>query len=1081
MDRLDNPLMAAQMMSHMAIGDRKLEFYAMGSCFESAVNVPKTKVMASTVIIPCSNLIEDSEEDLLDVYVKPSERESESYMYVVQGGDEPEIDDWGASEYGGGEMEEYDFRHPGTSYDSDDEDIRGDNDIFSPINTKAGQKLYALAFARGSQPDDEVATPKHAVLRAAYKLQLSVRVDDKRLALNLDCFEYKPPPADPTTDSGLPTLRRVERFDSCTGMGGRNRGMFGMDSDASDSDEDDDPSLDEIVQPRDGGSFDSDTRISLIYRATVGDFFSGRLLRYRVPLVSVVGARLVVPHDGDEDDGDDADAKVDAALVLELDTPPPADAFAARKVCSSLHKENRFATVDDWTPYKVASRASRVYIYGALDELRQLAAHLATISAQFAGLVAPPPKKNKKSGASPHTACNTLAAPVSLRYDAAPSFGTRVPVSSAMDESSSSGTDGSGVPSLQSLSASCAAKVGVTKAALQDKGFPPAAVSAIAVAEAEAKAARKKTKLGVDEVHALLVQRGLVTADEAERVNPCLKKGILLGHVTIAEDATLETPLHTGECVCCSSELVCTIGDALWQTTYAGCDYEDGGENGAVQCEDCCGNYITALCTNEPHFDSGKFHNHCTACPDFGECIFDYRNQHCHDCGSHYFAGMSGFACPDCGGGDGHRAKAVPLKDLPPPDPSTWDGILPGIDETLERMWPGLDPMQKVMLVSAGCAPASVSGADTGVDGAMRAAMATLMGSGSAGGEDIDSRGMAMMAMMMQLMGGGGTDREDDDDGEYDDESDDDSDRIQEEDEYSGHDPAAAIEAQPPKNATVAKYRELLRSFEQTDLTMMFFETPADEDADTPEMVTTESLLGKHHLLLPKEIAAIARGYARRASQMSHSHMGGGTSLGNAMWARFMRPALAAAVRALSSDWRSALGHLLGVLMIGINDDTWLQDQEEYCDWDTFADYFSTLTATWQAVLAQSDGVLGLAPPRGKPGGYRADLLKLLSDWENDVNETLTSYDEFAEDGVPARLKATKPSKRPKGQGIARPVTANANIHATSGPGPTTLSAATATSQEVTATVSQPRKTRGRTAKRTKHSSSYQPTAVYDY
>ena len=100
---------------------------------------------------------------------------------------------------------------------------------------------------------------------------------------------------------------------------------------------------------------------------------------------------------------------------------------------------------------------------------------------------------------------------------------------------------------------------------------------------------------------------------------------------------------------------MCTIGDALWQSTYGGCDYEDGGLDAPVQCEDCCGNYITALCTSRPHFDSGKFHNHCTQCPDFGECIYDYRNEHCEDCGSHYFAGLSGFACSECGGGRGHR------------------------------------------------------------------------------------------------------------------------------------------------------------------------------------------------------------------------------------------------------------------------------------------------------------------------------------------------------------------------------------------------------------------------------------------
>ena len=31
--------------------------------------------------------------------------------------------------------------------------------------------------------------------------------------------------------------------------------------------------------------------------------------------------------------------------------------------------------------------------------------------------------------------------------------------------------------------------------------------------------------------------------------------------------------------------------------------------------------------------DSGKFHNHCTECPDLGKCIGDYREAHCERCG----------------------------------------------------------------------------------------------------------------------------------------------------------------------------------------------------------------------------------------------------------------------------------------------------------------------------------------------------------------------------------------------------------------------------------------------------------------
>ena len=56
--------------------------------------------------------------------------------------------------------------------------------------------------------------------------------------------------------------------------------------------------------------------------------------------------------------------------------------------------------------------------------------------------------------------------------------------------------------------------------------------------------------------------------------------------------------------------------------------------------------YVTRVCEGRPHFDSGKFHNHCTECPGFGICIGDYREAHCDECGKHYFAGLQGFPCP---------------------------------------------------------------------------------------------------------------------------------------------------------------------------------------------------------------------------------------------------------------------------------------------------------------------------------------------------------------------------------------------------------------------------------------------------
>lgn len=77
--------------------------------------------------------------------------------------------------------------------------------------------------------------------------------------------------------------------------------------------------------------------------------------------------------------------------------------------------------------------------------------------------------------------------------------------------------------------------------------------------------------------------------------------------------------------------------------------------------------------------------------------------------------------------------------------------------------------------------------------------------------------------------------------------------------------------------------------------------------------------------------------------------------------------------------------------------------------------FFTGLSAAWQDVLGQPDGAIGLSPARGRAevGHYRAALLKLLGEWEGEVNATLEgSYDEFAEGGEKARLTATVPCVR---------------------------------------------------------------------
>merc|ERR1719188_2723957 len=71
---------------------------------------------------------------------------------------------------------------------------------------------------------------------------------------------------------------------------------------------------------------------------------------------------------------------------------------------------------------------------------------------------------------------------------------------------------------------------------------------------------------------------------DPNKVNKCLKAGVLNGHVPLTEEGTinLDQVLLKSGCNCCSKELTCTIRDALYQIEYGGNEYEDGGEHAAV-------------------------------------------------------------------------------------------------------------------------------------------------------------------------------------------------------------------------------------------------------------------------------------------------------------------------------------------------------------------------------------------------------------------------------------------------------------------------------------------------------------------
>ena len=346
--------------------------------------------------------------------------------------------------------------------------------------------------------------------------------------------------------------------------------------------------------------------------AHAGAFMHSRMFRLQVPLSSVCGFRVHSPkHKEDEED--------QSVLILEL--LQPASSFAVRCVSSNLQGDNKFCSIDDWTPGKVASKATRHYICGRTDEINNIASHLAAISATSVSDTVsdekPKKKKRRKKSAKKTTKFilpNTLDH-ADLSIHSAPS--------------------------------------------------PQAVISTPATSTSSSKG---DNKLNVADVHKILTEKCGVS--DVDSVSNCLKRAILQGHIKINKG--LDTVVMSGECLDCPEMITCTVGDILYQQDYAGLDYADNGENASLRCptakckehneygcleeecqpnkEICPGIYVTMMCEGQPRFDCGKFHHHCTHCSDFGVCIHDYREAHCEDCGEHFFMGNSGFPCPHCGG-----------------------------------------------------------------------------------------------------------------------------------------------------------------------------------------------------------------------------------------------------------------------------------------------------------------------------------------------------------------------------------------------------------------------------------------------
>ena len=601
--------------------------------------------------------------------------------------------------------QEVEHRHPGDRPEDDDPSHSDYNDLFQVIVTKATVHSIGFAVPKNIAADGEAASdcdedyddksntatrrhegetksaptptplpsvPRSTEMYAAYNMQFLVRIDPHRKRLIFDCFEAAPHNLSNIESIPLPTRREVELFDALTSMDSHCRGGY------SDSEEEEeDPASNQPITFREGVEVTTEKKNAVHLQAETSKFLTARQFRIAFSLDNIVGIRLHYPTTNKA-----------AVMVIELGSPlseKKSGAFAVRRVMSAQQVDNKFTSIDDWTSNKCASRATRQYIYSDFEELKELAAYLCMINSRIASMFKPAYDKSTNSFSS-----NSLFSIPSknLAYDMAPAF-----VADSLENLLLCG--GAGIvphDSLQALAARALIESGAstdTELALLSEPVKAVVVGEEMRLKNETLQKKTKKKFTVEEVNAQLKAVGFESDDSdgyfSGSCGGCVKQGMVEGKVSLPQvEADLHAIFWTGTCNECDDPVSVTLLDVLNQADYGGSDYPDNTD-GAIDCE-ACGDYggrqyLTGICYGKPQAISGKFHNHCTQCPEFGECIGDYRTSHCSVCGEHWFQGNSGFPCTGCGSRDGAKRKGISVVDEP--YPIDWPGYV-GLDELFD-------------------------------------------------------------------------------------------------------------------------------------------------------------------------------------------------------------------------------------------------------------------------------------------------------------------------------------------------------------------------------------------------------------
>lgn len=368
-----------QLIIRQTMVDKRLDYHALNEAWRSTAE-PITAITWERL-----NTKREANEALFEtdnvVTVTSRDYPTTSYSYIIHDEDDYDNDDaiidFASNRIG----REYTDRHPSSSDSSSSNGVqRKDMDqskfnqsIHSPINTTASKYLFNVAFAGGG------INGGHVDIKATYRHQISLRIDEESCTLNLDCFEYKPTCLDILSEGEDPPPTR-----------GEENAYFNLIQTAGRGDlNEDDPSL--LVEGRDysndwGSSSGRDFTLTH-YKALCAKFLNSRVFRLRIALSNVKGIRLMAkPIDiNQRRDPRENDNDIAAVLILEIADPLGEGSFAVRTVRSRRNNDDAFALCPDWLPGDdTGSKATRFYFYGSLNEMRQTAGYIAKLCPKLA-------------------------------------------------------------------------------------------------------------------------------------------------------------------------------------------------------------------------------------------------------------------------------------------------------------------------------------------------------------------------------------------------------------------------------------------------------------------------------------------------------------------------------------------------------------------------------------------------------------------------------------------------------------------------------------------------------------------------